>query len=522
MNRPSPAARTADRVAIIGAGMAGIASAIRLSAAGFEVAVYDKAEAPGGKMRLVQAGQSAINGGPTVFTMKWVFERLLAESGVSLEGVVSVHKADTLARHAWTDGAMLDLFADIDRSSAAIESFSDARNADGYRRMCAESKAIFDTLKEPYIAAPRPGPVDLMTRIGLNRLPDMLALKPFSTMWGALGRYFDDPRLQQLFGRYATYCGSSPYMSPATLMLVAHVEQDGVWLVKGGMAGLAKALAAVAQRQGAIFNYGCGVQSLIIKQGVAAGLVLDDGRCVAADHVIYNGDVNALGALLGNQASVGAAKPVEPGNRSLSALTFCAEVEASAYPLLHHTVFFSDDYRAEFDDIFKHRVIPRQPTTYICAQDRTDDGAVAPDTKRERLLCLINAPADGDRRDFSESEIERCQTNMQNLLARCGLELTLSPARTTPTSPAQFNQLFPMSGGALYGRASHGWMASFQRAGAKTPVQGLYLAGGSVHPGPGVPMAALSGMQAAAQLVADRASMPMFRPVVTSGGMSTV
>jgi 1-hydroxycarotenoid 3,4-desaturase len=135
-----------------------------------------------------------------------------------------------LARHGWSDGSQLDLFADVEESARAIEAFSDRANAQGYRRFAAQSAAMFATLKPSYIDAQRPGPLSLMARIGPLNLKEQWALKPFSTLWSALGEHFSDPRLKQLFGRYATYCGSSPFQAPATLMLVAHAEQDGVWL----------------------------------------------------------------------------------------------------------------------------------------------------------------------------------------------------------------------------------------------------------------------------------------------------
>jgi len=505
-----------DRVVVIGAGMGGLSSAMALSAAGFDVTVIERQGEPGGKMRVVPADGVPVDSGPTVFTMKWVFDGLFERAGLSFDAAVTLERADILARHGWRDGSALDLFADIDRTVTAIDQFAGPENAEGYRRFAKDSARVFETLRDTYIAAPRPGPVDLVRRVGPTNLGDMLAMKPFSSLWKALGGYFPDPRLQQLFGRYATYCGSSPYSAPATLMLVAHVEQAGVWMVQGGMHALARAMGDAARGLGAQFRYGNDV-ARIEGEGAVTGVVLDSGERIAADSVVFNGDASALAQLVPGSA---APKPVPAAARSLSALTWSMRAKTSGFALSRHTVFFSDNYRAEFDGIFRDRQVPDQPTVYICAQDRDDAGALSAGGEAgERLLCLINAPADGDTRRLTKSEIDRCYANTREQLAHCGL--TLDPISATATEPADFEALFPGSGGALYGRASHGWMASFQRQGSRTKLPGLYLAGGSVHPGPGVPMATLSGRLAAESLVADRALTPRSRPAGISGGIST-
>jgi 1-hydroxycarotenoid 3,4-desaturase len=323
---------------------------------------------------------------------------------------------------------------------------------------------------------------------------------PHRTMWGALGTYFKDPRLKQLFGRYATYCGSSPFQAPATLMLIAHVEQDGVWRVAGGMARVAQALQGLAERQGAIFRFGAHVEQIRVENGRATGVILASGEALIADAIVFNGDMSALGrGLLGTDARP-ATTVIAPADRSQSALTWCVTAKTSGMALAHHNVFFSGDYRAEFDDVFKARQIPRDATIYVCAQDR-DDTCAPPAGGTERLLILVNAPADGDSRAFEAAETNKARDAAWRLMAKCGLQIETMDAVTT--APDGFEVLFPASGGALYGRVNHGPLASFQRPGAASHIKGLYLAGGSVHPGPGIPMAALSGRLAGAKILAD-------------------
>jgi 1-hydroxycarotenoid 3,4-desaturase len=327
--------------------------------------------------------------------------------------------------------------------------------------------------------------------------------------------------MRQLFARYATYTGSSPWQAPATLMLIAQVELDGVWTIDGGMHALARCLERLAIARGARFRYGTGCEAIEMEGGKAVGVRLVGGEPLRADAVVFNGDAAALRQGLLGAAATGAV-PAQAPPRSLSALTWSMHAPTQGLALDRHNVFFQRDYASEFDDIFRRARLPQTPTVYVCAQDR---GTGHTPTGPERLLCLVNAPANGDghgpRNTLTPQDIESCETTSFNLLRRCGLTITPGPATSILTTPSDFHRLFPATGGALYGQASHGWMSAFARSGASSAVPGLFLAGGSVHPGPGVPMAALSGQLAAAAVMASPALTRRCPPVATSGGTST-
>ena len=507
------------RVVVVGGGMGGLACAIDLATAGCDVTVVERGHAPGGKMHQVSVGNVGVDAGPTILTMRWVFDALFRDAGASLDDHVQLKPASVLARHAWSADERLDLYADVERSADAVGELAGAAEARGYRSFAAESADIYRTLRDTFLTRDRCGLLGLSWRIALQDAPALFRLRPYETLWSALGDHFRDPRLRQLFGRYATYCGASPFQAPATLMLVAHVEQEGVWLVEGDMRRLAEALAALAAARGVSLRYGEAVREVAVERGRAAGVELVSGERIEADAVVVNADAQAMDAgVLGAGAAGSVPGPRDPP-RSLSAVTWAATARASGFPLARHNVFFSGDYPAEFADLAAGRV-PAAPTIYVCAQDRDDAGGGAGGGDTERIFALINAPADGDRRSMDEREQAACGTRVWDHLRRCGLELEPS-GPCVVTTPAHFEARFPGTGGALYGQAMHGWAAAFRRTGSRTRTPGLYLAGGSVHPGAGVPMAALSGRLAARRLMRDRASTWASRRAATAGGTST-
>jgi 1-hydroxycarotenoid 3,4-desaturase len=286
-------------------------------------------------------------------------------------------------------------------------------------------------------------------------------------------------------------------------MLIAHVEQRGVWLVEGGMIRLAAAMSDLATRKGAVVRCDTPVAEILLQGGRASGVRLASGERIEADAVICAADYGALATGLLGRAVTNAVPRPAPEGRSLSAVTWAVSAVPAGFPLTRHNVFFSRDYPAEFNDILKRGRLPGEPTVYVCAQDRGEPGR-EPDGKPERLLVLVNAPATGDRHIFTSAEIEQCATRTFDLLRRCGL--TVNPETASVTTPTDFARLFPATGGALYGQAVHGSRAAFKRPASRSAIPGLYLAGGSVHPGPGVPMAILSGRLAADSLVKDLTS----------------
>jgi 1-hydroxycarotenoid 3,4-desaturase len=487
-----------EHVIVVGAGMGGLSAAVDLSRRGLRVTVVDAAAGPGGKMRVVDG----MDAGPTVFTMRWVFDGLFEDAGESLTRHLELEPMALLARHAWTTGGQLDLFPDVERSVEAIGRFASADDARGYRAFVARCEEMYRTLVQPFIAAEKPTSVELVRRVGLGNLEALWRTMPLTTLWDALGQFFKDARLRQLFGRYATYVGSSPMLTPATLMLVAHVERSGLYRVIGGMNRVAKVMEQFARNRGAAFRYGTKVSQIVVDRGRAAGVLLESGERLAADAVVFNGDVSAIATgLLGPTVS-SAAKATPREARALSAVTWCVSAKTRGFPLAHHNVFFGERYDDEFDAIFRRREITERPTVYLCAQDR--DGSASPKVDGpERMLLLVNAPPDGDVKADEPAHLEAVWRRTARMLGDCGLELDETSRTTTVTGPSGFERLFPATGGALYGRSNHGFMGTFERPSGVSSMPGLYFVGGSVHPGAGVPMAVLSGRLCAERLVRD-------------------
>ncbi len=502
------------RAVVIGAGVAGLATAIRLAAGGLQVTLLERHAHTGGKIRTLPSAAGPVDAGPTVLTMRHIFDDLFDCAGARLEDHVSLIPQDILARHFWPDGSSLDLFADAGKSAGAIADFAGARAADDFRRFNSRTAQLFQAFDAPMMQAPAPRLADLIPHV--LRQPALIrAMAPLSTLKSALARQFGDPRLAQLFGRYATYVGGAPHLSPAILSLIWQAEAAGVWVVEGGMHRLALAMATVARTLGVEIRTGPHVDRIGLTQGRATGVHLTGGETLTAQAVVYAGDPRAIAA-----GSLGAdLRHVAPQTlrlpRSFSARVHSFAATPAGRDLAHHNVFFAADPQSEFTDLAAGR-IPADPTLYICAEDR---GQQTPPPAQERFEIISNAPATSDTTD--PTDLDQWHHQIIHRLTSSGVTFSPTPDATTITTPQTFARMFPDSLGALYGQTPHGMTAALKRPTAATPVPGLWLAGGGTHPGAGVPMATLSARHAAGAILRDLTSTSTLQPTVMPGGMST-
>jgi len=508
-----------DRIVVIGAGMGGLAAAIWLAAKGCRVTLLEAAATPGGKMRTLPSVAGPVDAGPTVLTLRQVFDDLFALAAERLEDHLTLLPQKALARHWWADGSRLDLTGKADVDEAAISAFAGAGEAKAFRRFDALAQGLHDAFDAPVMQASRPRMVAIALA-ALLRPWIWPALLPGRSLAGLLRRQFRDPRLVQLFARYATYVGGRPTHAPGVLALIWRAEAAGVWAVKGGMHQLALALADLARRLGVDLRLATPARRIVQHAGRVNAVELADGTSLPCAACVFAGDPAALGSghLGDGFAFAVPASGTTPRSMSAWVWSFAATVSGPlARDLIHHNVFFSSDPAAEFGPIGKG-CMPDAPTLYICAEDRAS--GTVPDGP-ERFEIIINAPP--GRPDQPE-DFARCHVRTFQHLRQMGFTFTPEPGPEGLTTPAMLGQLFPGSGGAIYGRSPEGTFAAFARPLAQTQTKGLYLAGGGAHPGAGVPMAALSGKHAAEAVLADRKdliSASMSRPTAMPGGTLT-
>jgi 1-hydroxycarotenoid 3,4-desaturase len=495
-----------------------LAAALRVAHAGARVTVLERHGAPGGKMRTLPSIAGPVDAGPTVLTMKPVFDALFADAGARLEDHVTLRREPVLARHFWQDSTRLDLMADHAHSVANVGAAFGAGAARDFEHFCTRAERLFDRFDTPMMQAQTPS-LAALTGTVLRNPGIVSAMAPHQSLAQTLRSSFAEPKLAQLFARYGTYVGGLPDQCPALLVLIWEAERRGVWHVEGGMHKLAAAIEALARQRGATFQYDAHVTRIETQAGRPCAVHTEGGR-IAVDAVLFNGDPRALatGMLGAELETVVAPAAVEPRSLSAQVQAFAAAVEDS-FPLAAHNVFFADDPATEYAPLANGR-LQIDPTLYICAQDRF--GGAQPEGP-ERFEIILNAPPIRNNASSipSPQESDQCQSLIFNRLAAFGLRFSTPPDASTLTGPRSFDALFPASSGSLYGRSPAGMMAAFARPTARTKMPGLYLAGGGVHPGAGVPMATLSAQHAAAAMISDLSLTSTSPQAAMPGGMST-
>jgi len=392
--RAGSAASAHQRVVVVGAGIAGLVSALVLAHRGLDVTVVEAADTPGGKMRQITVDGVGIDCGPTVFTMRWVFDQLLEPMGTSLGDLLVLEPIAVLARHAWRGSA--GALGPLCRCTAL-----------GGRHCRLQQPAggapLFDVLPANPCALPNAGrslhpvaaplAVEHGARPGARGLGVLAGLGPFASL-ERLGPALSRPALA------TTLRPLRHLLRRLALGGTGHPDAGGPGRARRRVVGARRharrgaGLGPVRRQQGRAVRYGNACQEILVRSGQARGVLLASGERLDAQAVVFNGDSNALASGMLGAGAQGACAPVPRAKRSLSALTWSMHARTSGFPLVRHNVFFDADYASEFKDIFQHRRLPARGTVYVCAQDR-NDSATDPGGP-ERLLCLVNAPADGD------------------------------------------------------------------------------------------------------------------------------
>lgn len=480
------------KIIIIGAGLGGLSAACRLAHAGHDVTVVERAGTVGGKVNFVGDGGYKFDTGASLLTMRDVIAGLFEDCGRSVDDYLDIVPLEPICRYFWSDGTRFDASQDIaetERGIAAIE----PRDVDGFRRYLADSREKYDVSMRTFLASSLN---DFPRVVRTANFSDLFKLSAIRSLDAHNAKFFKSPKLRQLFNRFATYNGSSPYSTPATFALIPYVEFGlGAWYVRGGMYEIPKALARLATELGVVFRLSTDVERIAVENGRACGVVVGE-ETIAADIVVSNADA------IETYRSLLPVKKFQSREPSCSGFVLLLGTNRRYEQLAHHNIFFSDDYKAEFDAIFRDRVPSKNPTIYVCATSRTDD-TQAP-RGHENLFVLINAPYLTENIDW-EKEKRAYRDLIVAKLEALGLDgLGDAIDFEEIITPRDFELKYRANKGSIYGISSNGIFSAFMRVPNKSrEIDGLYFVGGATHPGGGIPLVLLSGKMAA-EMIAER------------------
>lgn len=480
------------KAVVIGAGIGGLAAASLLARQGYSVTVHEQNEHPGGKMQQITVDGYRFDTGPSLLTMTFLLEKLFSKCGEDITDYLTFSELSPLCRYFYPDGVQFDNYADRKKTEKEIARFA-PEDVAAYSQFLDHSEKLYQKTADAFLFNPLYDIADLKQ---LNLL-NFLGIDAFSTVSDKVNNYFESGYLRQFFKRFTTYNGSSPFQAPATLNVIPHVElNQGGYYVKGGLYSIAKALHQLAGKVGVHFRFQSRIERIDVTGERVAGLQTCDGSHIRCDILFANSDATdtLLNLLPGEAISKRKRNRQAALEPSCSGFVMLLGCSRKWQQLVHHNIFFSDDYRKEFHDIFDKKRLPEDPTIYI-ANTSYSDKSHAPEGG-SNLFVLVNAPyVEGQDWDL----LERIYSDtLINLLEGKGLSgLRTSIETKSVITPKKFLKRYGSNRGSIYGTSSNNRLSAFIRPRNRfRDLQNLYLVGGSTHPGGGIPLVVQSAFNA--------------------------
>ena len=475
------------RVGIIGSGVSGLSASIRLSNMGYEVHVFEANEYPGGKLSSFKLGDYRFDAGPPLFTMPEYVDELFHLSNENPRDFFNYKKKEIICKYFWQDGKKLTAFADKDKFFKEVKSEFGVGDK-VLKKYLNKAKKKYDLTS------------DLFLKKSLHKLDTFLSVKTIKalsklstfeigkTLSEVNEKILKEPHLVQFYNRYATYNGSSPYSTPGIMTVIQHLESHyGTYIPDGGMHSITKSLYKLAKRQGVIFNFNKFVNEIILKKSRAIGLIVD-GKNLFFDTVISNMDIYPTYDKL--LPKIKLPTNIKYQERSSSAVIFYWGISKRFDNLDLHNVFFSKDYRKEFDSIFNQKSIYGDPTIYVNITSKeipTD----SPENSENWFVMINTCEDNGQNWDLEVRRLKKIVLErLEYILGESIFPFIEEEKIFTPKTIEERTKSYK---GSLYGSSSNGLFSAFLRhPNFSRKIKNLYFCGGSVHPGGGIPLCLLS------------------------------